>query len=297
MNLFWSLWIIVLTVVNLVLVLWVLLSNRKVAVRDNIEHENRTTGHVYDGIEEYDNPLPRWWFQLFLLTMVFTVVYLILFPGLGSFKGLLGWTSEQRLNDQMAAAEQRYGELYQRMLATPIEELADDPQALKMGVRLFANHCSTCHGADGGGNYGFPNLTDEEWLYGGDPATILATITNGRNGVMPGFGPVLGDEGVANVAEYVLSLSGLEHDTAKAAAGKTQYGTICFACHGADGKGNPLLGAPNLTDADNWLYSSAREDIQRTIRDGRTNMMPAQKDSLKPEKIHLLAAYVYSLSQ
>ena len=296
MNLFWSLWIIVLTVINLVLVLWVLLSNRKVAVRDDADQENRTTGHVYDGIEEYDNPLPRWWFQLFLLTLVFTVVYLVLFPGLGSYKGLLSWTSEQRLNDEMAAAEQRYGEMYQRMLATPIQELADDPQALKMGVRLFANHCSTCHGVDGGGNYGFPNLSDDDWLYGGEPANILATITNGRNGVMPGFGPILGDEGVVNVAQYVLSLSGLEHDADKASMGKARYDMICIACHGADGKGNILLGAPNLTDADTWLYSSSLADIERAIRDGRTNMMPAQKESLKPEKIHLLAAYVYSLS-
>lgn len=296
MSTFWSLWIIVLTLTNIALVFWVLMSNRKVAVSDDENPENKTTGHVYDGIEEFDNPLPRWWFMMFIGTIIFTIIYLALYPGLGSWKGLLNWTSKGQLANEQQAAQATYEATFGKYAAMPIEEVANDPQALKMGSRLFANNCAVCHGADGGGNFGFPNLTDKDWLYGGEPATILQTITHGRNGQMPAWGPILGEEKVAQAAEYVRSLSGQEHDAALAAEGATVFAQNCSACHGADGKGTHAMGAPNLTD-DIWLYDGSAAGIRQTIRNGRANVMPAQEAKLQGEKIHLLAAYVYSLSQ
>lgn len=296
MSTFWSLWIIGLTVTNIILIIWVLFSNRKVAVSDEADPENKTTGHVYDGIEEFDNPLPKWWFQMFVGTIVFWVIYLILYPGLGSWSGVLGWTSHNQLEREQQQAQEKYGEIYAQFASMPIEEVAQDPRALKMGVRLFANNCAVCHGADAGGAYGFPNLTDDDWLYGGSPEQIKQTLTHGRNGMMPAHGPIIGEENVAKVAEYVLSLSGQEHDAEAAAEGQKTFATTCFACHGADGKGNQLLGAPNLTD-DIWLYDGSPNGIRHSIRNGRANVMPAQKDLLREEKIHLLTAYVYSLSQ
>ncbi|GAB1256815.1 cytochrome-c oxidase, cbb3-type subunit III [Aurantivibrio plasticivorans] len=297
MSLFWNLWIIVLTVIAIVLVMWVLLANRKVAKRDDVDQENRTTGHVYDGIEEYDNPLPRWWFQMFILTFIFTVIYLILYPGLGSWPGVLGWTSENRLENEFAKADERYSAMYSDIMGQSIAELADDPRAQKMGVRLFSTHCAVCHGADGGGNFGFPNLTDGEWIWGGSPENIKASITHGRVGQMPAWGGILGEQGVLSVTEYVLQLSGQDHDEALASKGAPLFQQSCAACHMADGTGNPMLGAPSLADSDSWLYSGSREGIAQTIRSGRNGIMPAQAETLREEKIHLLSAYVYNLSQ
>ncbi len=296
MSTFWSLWIIGLTVTNLVLIFWVLMANRKVAVRDDADPENLTTGHVYDGIEEYDNPLPKWWFQMFLATFIFAVIYLILYPGLGNWKGVLGWTSHNQLEREQDKAQQEYGEIFAQYAQMPIEEVAQDPRALKMGVRLFANNCAVCHGADGGGNYGFPNLTDTDWLYGGEPATIKETITKGRAGAMPAWGPMIGEENVKAAAEYVLQLSGQEHNAELASVGQTVFNQNCAACHGADGTGSHALGAPNLTD-DIWLYEGTPQGIRHSIRNGRSNQMPAQEEKLRADKIHLLTAYVYSLSQ
>lgn len=295
MSTFWSLWIIILTVTNLVLLLWILLANRRRAVVGDESTEAKTTGHTYDGIEEYDNPLPRWWFYMFLLTFIFTVGYLIIYPGLGAFKGVGGWTSVGELRSDQAAAEQTYAETYGVYSKMPIETLATNPDALKMGFRLFANNCAVCHGSDGGGTPGFPNLTDKDWLYGGTPDKILETITHGRTAAMPAWGSILGEQGVGETTEYVLSLSGAEHDATKAEAGKKLYDVNCAVCHAADGKGNQLLGAPNLTD-DIWLYGGEPAAIRQTIRHGRNGVMPAQKDLLKEDRIHLLAAYVYSLS-
>jgi cytochrome c oxidase cbb3-type subunit 3 len=295
MSIFWNFWIIGLTLINLALLLWVLLANRKVAVRDDESPENRTTGHVYDGIEEYDNPLPSWWFKLFLGTFVFAAIYLIIYPGLGSFKGVIGWTQINQLESQQQKADELYAEQFGQYSAMPIEELAQDPDAMKMGLRLFANNCSVCHGADGGGNYGFPNLTDHSWLYGGSPAAIKQTITNGRRGAMPAWGAVLGEDGIQATTEYVLSLSDREHDAELAKVGAEHFAQTCVACHGANGKGNQVLGAPDLTD-DIWLYGGEPQDIRQTLRDGRNGVMPAQKELLKESRIHLLAAYVYSLS-
>lgn len=296
MSTFWSLWIAGLTLINLALVTWVLFANRKVAISDDQSPDNQTTGHVYDGIEEYDNPLPKWWFQMFVITLVFTAFYLVLYPGLGSYKGLLGWTSHNQLEREQEKAAESYTEIFGRYAAMPVEEVAQEPAALKMGTRLFANNCAVCHGADAGGNYGFPDLSDNDWLYGGTPDKIKETITHGRAGAMPAWGDIIKEEGVVNVAEYVLSLSGQEHDAAMAAQGKTVFNTNCVACHGLDGKGNQAMGAPNLTD-DVWLYEGTRGGIRHSVRNGRSNVMPAQADKLREDKIHLLAAYVYSLSQ
>ena len=295
MGTFWNLWIIGLTLTNLALVLWVLLANRKVAVSDQDEEENKTTGHVYDGIEEYDNPLPRWWFIMFIVTFLYAGVYLLVYPGLGSWPGLFGWTSVKELRGHQQQADARYADTFGTYANTPIEELAQNPDAMKMGLRLFSNNCAVCHGADGGGNYGFPNLTDHDWLYGGTPDKIKETITLGRKGAMPAWGALMGETGVVNVSEYVLQMSGQEHDAAKAELGAKLFNQNCVACHGVDGKGNQALGAPNLTD-DIWLYGGEPQDIRATLRNGRNGVMPAQQELLKADRIHLLAAYVYSLS-
>lgn len=295
MSTFWSLWIIVLTVVCLALVTWVLFANRKVAVSDDDEPENRTTGHVYDGIEEYDNPLPRWWFNLFVATLIFTVAYLIWFPGLGAWKGIGGWTQENQLEAEQEKALEEYKSSYDVYSKMPIEELVHDGKAMKMATRLFANNCAVCHGADGGGNFSFPNLTDKDWLYGGSPEAIKYSLTEGRNGNMPAWGPILGEQKVAQVSEYVLKLSSQDYDVKLAAEGESVYSQNCAACHGAEGKGMHALGAPNLTD-NIWLYDGSREGIIHSVRMGLNNHMPAQKDLLREEKIHLLTAYVYYLS-
>jgi len=300
MSTFWSLWIIILTTTNLVLLLWILFANRKKAVVGEESTEAKTTGHEYDGIEEYDNPLPRWWFFMFLLTFVFAVGYLIIYPGYGAYEGLKfkdspAWTSVGELRGHQAEAEKVYAETYGVYSKMPIEEVARNPDALKMGFRLFSNNCAVCHGADGGGNPGFPNLTDKDWLYGGTTEKIHETIVGGRIAAMPAWGAILGEEGVANVAEYVLQISGNKHDATKAEAGAKLFSTNCVVCHAADGKGNPLVGAPNLTDKI-WLYGGEPATIRQTVRNGRNGVMPAQKELLKEDRIHLLAAYVYSLS-
>ena len=293
MGIFWNFWIIGLTLTNLVLLLWVLLANRKVAVSDQDDEENRTTGHVYDGIEEYDNPLPRWWFNLFIATFIFTAIYLALYPGLGSWKGLLGWTSVNELRGDQQQAEARYADTFGIYSQMPIEELAQDPEAMKMGLRLFSNNCAVCHGADGGGNFGFPNLTDKDWIYGGSAEKILETITHGRQAVMPAWGSILGESKVVDVTEYVLQVGGRE--PVRANAGAAIFAQNCAVCHAADATGNHQLGAPNLAD-NIWLYGGEAQDIRQTVRQGRNGIMPAQKELLKADRIHLLAAYVYSLS-
>ncbi len=295
MSVFWNVWIIGLTTINLILITWVLLANRKVAVRDDEMPENKTTGHVYDGIEEYDNPLPKWWFMMFVLTIIFAVFYLALYPGLGSWKGLLGWTSVNQLENEQSIAFEKHQESYGAFLKTPIEELIDEPRAMKMAQRVFANNCAVCHGSDGSGYLGFPNLTDKDWLYGGSPEKIKETIIHGRQAAMPAWQAVMGETGIANTTEYVLSLSGQEHDVAKAEAGQKLYAQNCIACHGADGKGLQAVGAPNLTD-DVWLYGGEAANIRQSLRLGRNGQMPAQAERLREDKIHLLTAYVYSLS-
>ncbi|MFL0811549.1 MAG: cytochrome-c oxidase, cbb3-type subunit III [Agarilytica sp.] len=293
MSIFWSIWIFGLTAVSLALVLWVLLANRKVAVKDMEDPENKTTGHVYDGIEEYDNPLPKWWFQLFLATIIFTVVYLIWYPGV--WAGIGGWTQHNELASDQEKALEQYAESYDVYSKMPVEDLIHDNGAMKMAIRLFANNCAVCHGADGGGNFGIPNLTDVDWLYGGAPEQIKETLVNGRAGAMPAWGAILGEEKISQITDYVLKISGQEHSASAASDGQALFEQNCTACHGSDGKGVQAIGAPNLTDAV-WLYDGTRDGIMHALRSGLNNNMPAQKELLREEKIHLLTAYVYSLS-
>jgi cytochrome c oxidase cbb3-type subunit 3 len=275
---FWSWWIIILTTVTIVGISWILFANRK---REQQSTE-KTTGHVYDGIEELDNPLPAWWFYMFVITIVWGIGYLIVYPGMGNFPGVIGWTQIGQYDREVAAAEARFRDMRDRYLALPVEEIAGDPAVRKMGMRLFANNCAQCHGADAGGAYGFPNLHDDDWIYGGDPATIKATLVNGRQAVMPAWGSVIGDEGIADVTQYVLSLNGRDVDAARVEAGKTVFQTYCVACHGADGTGNPALGAPNLTNGV-WLYGGSAEQIAQTLRAGRNGMMPAFQNTLSED--------------
>jgi cytochrome c oxidase cbb3-type subunit III len=256
-----------------------------------------TTGHLWDeDLAEYNNPLPGWWRWLFWITIVFSIVYLILYPGLGSWKGTLGWSQVGQLEEENALAERQFGPLYEKFAATEVGALAKSPEALAVGQKLFLNNCAQCHASDGGGSRGFPNLTDRDWLYGGDAATIKATIAEGRNGIMPPFGAVLGEQGVKNVAQYVRSLSGLTTDPLRVAFGRELFMQTCVACHGADGKGNQALGSPNLTDK-TWLHGSDEPRVMETIAKGRNSQMPAHKELLTESKIHLLTAYVLSLSQ
>ena len=301
MTSFWSWYITLLSLGTIAALVWLLLATRKGQRQESTEE---TVGHSYDGIEEYDNPLPRWWFMLFVATVVFALGYLALYPGLGNWKGMLpgyegGWTQVKQWQKEVDKANEQYGPLYAKFAAMPVEDVAQDAQALKMGGRLFASNCSVCHGSDAKGAYGFPNLTDNDWLYGGEPETIKTTIMHGRQAAMPAWKDVLGEAGIRNVAGYVRSLSG--RDTPEGVEvdveqGQKLFATNCVACHGADGKGNHAMGAPNLTD-NVWLYGSSFAQIQQTLRYGRNGKMPAQEANLGNDKVHLLAAYVYSLSQ
>jgi len=288
---FWSYWIIILTSITLVALTWVLFANRK----REVQPEDKTTGHVADGIEEFDNPLPAWWFYMYVITIVWGVGYLIVYPGMGNFAGVIGWTQIGQYDKEVAAAEEKYRDMRDRYLALPVEEIAGDPAVRKMGMRMFANNCAQCHGADAKGRYGFPNLTDDDWIFGGDPDTIKATLENGRQVAMPAWGSIIGDQGIADVTQYVLDLNGRDADAQQVAAGETVFQTYCVACHGAEGLGNPALGAPNLTNGV-WLYGGSEEQIAHSLRAGRNGVMPAFKDTLSEDKIHILAAYVYGLS-
>lgn len=289
----WSLFVAGVTIVSLLgcLALLIMASRRKVMAGDN------TTGHVWDGdLRELNNPLPRWWMWLFVITVVFAGAYLVLYPGLGSKAGTLGWTSVGQYQSERERAAAELAPMFARFNAMPIEKLAVDPQAHAIGERLFANNCSTCHGSDARGGLGFPNLTDGDWLWGGTPDDIVATITNGRAGNMPPMAAAVGSaEDVRNVANYVLSLSGSPHDNIAAQLGKAKF-VACAACHGPDGKGNTALGAPNLTDRI-WLHGWGEDLIVRTVNTGWQNLMPAQKSRLSEEQIRVLAAYVWSLSR
>jgi cytochrome c oxidase cbb3-type subunit 3 len=284
-------------------------------------------GHSFDGIEELNNPMPKWWSTFFLLTIIWGFGYLLFYPGLGNWKGLFGWQSSNQgvltiaeskartlsnlkdgsgvLNQydrEVAAADAKYGPIFTAYAARSIEDLASDKKALKVGQRLFLQNCSQCHGSDARGTTGFPNLTDDDWLYGGSPATIEETILKGRksHGMMAWSAALGGDKGVKEVAAYVISLSGREVDPKLANAGKARF-AMCVACHGSEGKGsflsyNMKLGAPNLTD-NTWLYGGSVRTVEESIRNGRAGIMPAWENILGKEKVHVISAYVYSLSQ
>lgn len=295
---FWHYYIAVITVLSIVgcgVLLW---SQSTFRVRLGADGEpDATTGHVWDeDLTELNTPMPRWWIVLFWLTIVAGLAYLALFPGLGAWRGALGWSQAGAYRAELAQAKAEYGPLFARYTGMELEAVAADPQAQAIGERLFLTYCAQCHGSDARGAKGFPNLVDADWLHGGEPATIKATIMRGRTGMMPAMGAALGSErDVEGVAHYVRSLSGLSADPVKVAFGAPKFAS-CAACHGADGKGNPMLGAPNLADR-TWLYGGSAETIMETIRKGRTSTMPAFGDFLGEEKVHVLAAYVWSLSQ
>jgi cytochrome c oxidase cbb3-type subunit III len=297
---FWDYYVAIITIVSVLgcaVFLWSQ-SRRTVKAHVNAKGEIETTGHVWDGdLQEYHNPMPRWWIWLFYLTVLFSVIYLILYPGLGTqWQGVLKWTQSGQYQAEVKAAEARFGPIFAAYAAQPIEQVAADARARQMGERLFLNNCAQCHGSDARGSRGFPNLADGDWLYGGAPAVLVTTVTDGRNGVMPPMGAAVGGKAdVEDVANYVLSLSNSAHDSVKAIRGKAKFDTVCAACHGADAKGNPALGAPNLTDKV-WLYGGSAATISETINTGRNNVMPSFKNILTGPEIHLVAAYVWSLT-
>lgn len=297
-SIFWDYYIAIITVAS-VLGCAVLLYSQSTRRGSSAADAPETTGHVWDGdLQEFHNPLPRWWMWLFYLTVVFALVYLLLFPGLGTqYKGLLKWSSAGQHAAEMKEAEAKFGPLLAAYLQQPLPQVAADPRARQMGERIFLNSCAQCHGSDARGTRGFPNLADAVWYWGGTPEAIRQSIAEGRTAVMPPLGAAIGGaDDVTDVANYVLSLSGVAHDSARAARGKEKF-AVCVACHGADGKGNPALGARDLTQRGSWLYGQTAGAIAETITKGRSGVMPAHKDILSDAQLHLVAAYVLSLGE
>jgi cytochrome c oxidase cbb3-type subunit 3 len=292
-NAFWPIFITLLSLGGIFGCAWLLWKTSKIKVPAN---SDGTSGHVWDGdLREMNNPLPRWWVWLFVITIVFSLAYLVAYPGLGDHKGSLNWTQTGQYEDEIAEANKKLEPMYATFAAMAIEQAAADEKAQAIGERLFMNNCAQCHGSDARGSRGFPNLADNDWLYGGEPDRIKETINLGRTGMMPPMAAAVGsEEDVKNLAHYVLSLSGGQHDAQRALLGKDKFMT-CAACHGADGKGNPMMGAPNLAD-DIWLHGAGEAAIIDRITHGKTNQMPAQGEKLTPAQIHLLAAYVWGLS-
>ena len=291
---FWSWFVAALTLAGIFgcLLLLFLTARKKVVSKG----AGNTTGHVWDGdLTEANNPMPLWWMGLFIITIIFGLAYLALYPGLGSFAGEKKWSSAQRYEDEVQQAAKELAPVYARFDAMSTEVLAKDGPAMGIGERLFMNNCAQCHGSDARGSKGFPNLADTDWLYGGSPEKISETIHKGRDGNMPAMAAAVGSaDDVRNVAQYVLSLSGSPHDSLRANLGKSKF-TACAACHGMDGKGNQALGAPNLTDQI-WLHGWGEQAIVSIINNGRTNHMPAQEGKLAEQQIKVLTAYVWGLS-
>ena len=289
---FWNLYVVVIVVGSILACAVLLIVQGKATFTPG-----KTMGHVWDDtLEEYNNPMPKWWSWLFVITVVFAFVYLALYPGLGNFKGMLGWTSVGQHKIEVEKMDATVKPLFDKYLAMDLKAVAADKQAMEMGKRLYLTYCMQCHGADARGAKGFPNLTDSDWLYGGEADKIKETIAAGRMGMMPPHAH-LGADAIKDAANYVRSLSGLPNDSVRANKGKEVFNTAgCSGCHGPDGKGNQALGAPNLTDKI-WLYGSSEATIIETITNGRQNRMQAWKEFLGDAKVHLLAAYVSSLSK
>lgn len=313
MSSFWSIWISIIslgTIMGCFLLLrWCLKNKTGVKEGDDMHHE-------FDGIVEINNPLPKWWTYLFYACIVWGLAYLALYPGLGNYEGLLGWKSSNQgvltleesraavekaraegkivqYDREIAHAKEQYDPIFEEYASRPVPELINDPEAMKVGQRLFLQNCAQCHGSDARGQLGFPNLTDNDWLYGGTPAKIKETLLNGRSGQMPAWAS-FGEQGVKEVVAYTLSLSGRDVDAGLKAAGEARF-AVCAGCHGTDGTGNQMLGAPNLTD-NIWLYGASEPSLIETVTNGRNGVMPAFKDRLGENKVHVVAAYIYSLS-
>lgn len=308
---FWSFWVAAIIAINIGGCVVLLFLTRRGQKFD--EHTTETTGHEYDGIQELDNPLPKWWLLMFYGSIFFSIGYLILYPGMGNYKGLLGWTSTNQWEREVAKADEKYGSVianYARLdtLNTSgnrpfrsVQDIMNDDLAMDSGRRLFLNNCAACHGSTATGSLGFPNLTDNDWLYGGSFAKIKETLHQGRNGVMPARGLTgqLNDREIIQLAHYVRGLSGISVDQTLATEGKALFMSTkggCHTCHGSDGRGMQSAGAPNLTD-DIWLYGGRQEEIEFTLRHGRKGYMPAWLETIGEDQIHLISAYIYSLSQ
>jgi cytochrome c oxidase cbb3-type subunit 3 len=292
----WSLFIVLVTLFNILGCVWLLRWTARPRTADEKIGGGAETGHVWDkDLREYNNPLPRWWLWLFYITVAFGLVYLVLYPGLGGFKGIKGWSQAGQYEQEKASAEAKAAAYLAPFAAMTVPQLANDPKAMATARNLFQVNCAQCHGSDGGGAKGFPNLTDSNWQWGGDPDTVVQTITAGRMAVMPPWGQVLGAQGVDQVVAYVQQLSGQQADASLAAAGKTIFETNCAACHGMDGKGNPMLGSANLTDSI-WLYGGYSTTLHTTVTNGRNGQMPVFGERLGPERVRLLAAYAIHLA-
>ena len=292
---FWSWWISGIVLGGIAWCIYLLIANTKGKLPPGGKAE--ATGHVWDeDLQELNNPLPRWWMFMFYITIAFGLAYLALYPGLGTYAGLANWTEKDQYENEIAKADATYGPLYDKYLNQEIASVAADQDALNMGERLYVNYCAVCHGSDARGATGFPNLRDNDWLYGGNPEAIKTSIMSGRKAIMPAWEAVLGgDEGIAKVANYVMQLSGRDVDEASAEKGKELFMTNCSGCHLPDGTGNPAVGAPNLTN-NIWLYGGSPRAIKESIAKGRQGLMPAHSEFLGEAKVHLLTAYIYSLS-
>ncbi len=290
MSMAWSWVVIIGSVGSIVFFFLVLQLNRRAG-----KSFGETTGHNYDGIEEYDNPLPAWWYWLFVLSIIYALGYLAWYPGLGSFPGIMGWTSAGELTAAQEASRLKYEPLFAKYSQLPIEELHLNPAANKMGQRLFASNCSVCHGSTAAGGFGFPDLTDDIWRWGGAASDIEQTILNGRKAAMPAWKDIIDEKGIRDVAAFVLSLTNRAADPGAVERGKVVFGTYCFACHGPEGKGQAVMGAPDLTSGV-WLYGNSRTRIEFSIKNGRNGEMPGFKHKLGESKVHILAGYIYGLS-
>jgi cytochrome c oxidase cbb3-type subunit 3 len=292
----WSLFVIILTILNIAACFWLLRWTSKPRTANEKIGGGADTGHVWDqDLREYNNPLPKWWLWLFYITIAIGVLYLALFPGLGNFAGLKGWTQSKQYAQESAVVEARAAQLLAPLAALPVAELVNNEQAMSTAHNLFQQNCAQCHGSDGGGALGFPSLADADWQWGSDADSVVATIAQGRIAAMPAWGEVLGEAGVDEAVAYVQTLSGQPADATLAAAGKARFEQVCAACHGVDGRGNPLLGAPNLTDGV-WLYGGDAASLKTTLMNGRNGQMPAWDDKLGEQRVKLLAAYVTKLA-
>lgn len=294
LNLFWNWWVVLISVGTILACWWLLHWTKGVSERS--DDDDGSTGHVWDeDIRELNTPLPRWWLHLFNITIVFALVYLALYPGLGNFSGFLGWTQIGQYDEAMASAAVAQEPVFARFREMDGNALMADAEAREIGGRLFGNNCAMCHGSDGRGAKGFPNLADNDWLWGDSYDMVLSSISKGRIGAMPPMGAALGEDGVREVVAHVQQLSGQKADPEMAAAGQARFQMVCMACHGMDGTGNQALGAPNLTD-EIWLYGGNPADIEATIVSGRNGNMPAHENLLNEDRRRLLAAYVKGLS-
>lgn len=294
-NEFWNMYVVVIVLASVLGCAWLLWAQSKHKPTVTASGEIGTSGHTWDDIQEFNHPLPKWWMWMFYITVFFGLAYFALYPGLGRFQGVLGWSSVGQYQAERERVDAQVAPIYARFANMDLKAVAADKEASEMGRRLFLTYCSQCHGSNATGAKGFPNLTDSDWQWGGEPEQIVATVAQGRVGMMPPFAH-LGEAAIVDLANYVRSLGGYQHDAAAAARGAESFvGAGCVGCHGMDGKGNPLLGAPNLTDK-TWLYGSSEAEIVSGITKGRQNKMPAWKDFLGDAKVHLLSAYVYGLS-